>query len=97
MQNNSTVALSESLDRQNLTQDWWPSLSNSEQQSLQRLSQCRFDFAAVKRVDSAGLAWTLNAIRDGRANGIVITLCNMPEKMIKLAKISDLEGLLPSE
>ena len=89
------ITLSGALDRQSLTKDWWSQLSSSDKQSYRQAGACTFDFAKVERVDSAGLAWTINAIRDGRAQGIKITLCNLPEKMLKLAKISEIDALLP--
>lgn len=51
----------------------------------------------VERVDSAGLAWILNAIRDGKREGINVSLRELPEKLRKLAKISDVDGFLPVE
>ncbi len=95
MSNNAVVTLSGALDRQSLTKDWWTLLSNADKQSYRQAGGCTFDFANVERVDSAGLAWTINAIRDGRSQGIKITLCNLPEKMLKLAKISEIDALLP--
>ncbi|MFS1701732.1 lipid asymmetry maintenance protein MlaB [Alteromonas sp. AMM-1] len=91
----SVIALNGALDRQSLTKDWWALLSNADKQSYRQAGACTFDFSQVERVDSAGLAWTINAIRDGRAQGIKITLCNLPEKMLKLAKISEIDAFLP--
>ncbi|NVK56924.1 MAG: STAS domain-containing protein [Alteromonadaceae bacterium] len=97
MSDKQTISLTGALDRQSLSQDWWKSLSSNEQQQYRHSSHCVMDFSAVERVDTAGLAWTLNAIRDGKAQGVKITLCNLPEKMLKLAKISELDGILPIE
>ncbi len=97
MSDKQTISLTGALDRQTLSQDWWKSLGSTDQQKYRDASQCMMDFSAVERVDTAGLAWTLNAIRDGKAHGVKITLCNLPEKMLKLAKISELDGLLPIE
>ena len=97
MSDTRKVDLSGALDRHTLSRDWWSGLSKSEQQQLRDAGHCTFDFKAVERVDSAGLAWTLNAIRDGKGNGVKITLCNLPEKMLKLANISELDDVLPIE
>jgi phospholipid transport system transporter-binding protein len=51
----------------------------------------------VERADSAGLAWLINAVRDAKQNGVSITLHKMPEKLHKLAKISNADGFLPVE
>lgn len=85
------------LDRDTLAKNWWPSLSSSERSMLEKNSQCTFDLAEVERVDSAGLAWLINAIRDGRQHGVKVQLTDVPEKLMKLAKISDVDTLLPVE
>ena len=64
MADQQTIKLNGALDRQTLSQEWWSSLSNSEQQRLRAAKNCKLDFQDVQRVDSAGLAWTLNAIRE---------------------------------
>ena len=95
MSDKQTIKLNGALDRHTLSQDWWSSLSSSDKQRYSAARHCELDFQDVERVDSAGLAWTLNAIRDAKAQGVKITLCNLPEKMLKLAKISELDDVLP--
>lgn len=95
MSDKHTIKLNGALDRQTLNQEWWSALDSSEQQHLRTAKQCELDFEKVQRVDTAGLAWTLNAIREAKAQGVKITLCNLPEKMLKLAKISELDSVLP--
>ncbi len=85
------------LDRETLSKNWWSTLSTSEKSMLERQGKCTFDLAEVERVDSAGLAWLINAIRDGRQNNVEVKLTDAPEKLIKLAKISDVDTLLPVE
>jgi ABC-type transporter Mla MlaB component len=50
-----------------------------------------------ERADSAGLAWLINAVRDAKQNGVSMSLYKMPEKLRKLAKISDADSFLPVE
>ncbi|GGF68207.1 STAS domain-containing protein [Alteromonas lipolytica] len=95
MSDKQAIELTGALDRHTLSQEWWASLAAEQQQRLRATGHCEFDFKAVERVDSAGLAWTLNAIRDANAQGVKITLCNLPEKMLKLANISELDDVLP--
>ena len=45
----------------------------------------------------AGLAWLINAVRDAKQNGVSMSLYKMPEKLRKLAKISDADSFLPVE
>ena len=39
----------------------------------------------------------LNAVRDAKQNGVSMSLYKMPEKLRKLAKISDADSFLPVE
>lgn len=85
------------LARDTLARNWWDMLSSQEKQTLKAAKQCVFDLGEVERVDSAGLAWLINAIRDGRHAGVSITLRDVPEKLRQLAKISDVDDFLPVE
>ncbi|MEL7387769.1 MAG: STAS domain-containing protein [Pseudomonadota bacterium] len=85
------------LDRDTLRKNLWESLSQSERDSLQQRKSCTVDLSDVERADSAGLAWLINAVRDAKQNGVSMTLYKMPEKLHKLAKISDADSFLPVE
>ncbi len=93
----SVISVHGHLDRETLSDNWWAILSSKQQQQLQDSGQCTFDLADVERVDSAGLAWLINAIRDARQHQIKVRLTEVPHKLLKLAKISDVDGLLPVE
>ena len=93
----NTVSIQGELDRETLSKNWWSLLSKSEQETLQAQASCVFDLSSVTRVDSAGLAWLVNAIRDSKKHGISVRLQQVPEKLLKLAKISDVDSLLPLE
>lgn len=92
---NGVVNIHGHLDRDTLSQNWWPSLASAKQQQLRQRGNCVMDLSEVERVDSAGLAWLINAVRDGRQQQVAITFKAVPEKLTKLAKISDAAGLLP--
>lgn len=92
---NDTVKITGHLDRDTLSRNWWDMLSSSERSTLQKAGRCNFDLKQVERADSAGLAWIINAIRDARAHNIEVSLQAVPEKVLKLAKISDVDTLLP--
>lgn len=83
------------LDRDTLAKNWWDMLSSAEQASLVKEGRCVLDLEDVERIDSAGLAWLINAVRDGNKNHIDVALSSVPEKLLKLAKISDVDTLLP--
>lgn len=95
LEDNDTVKITGHLDRDTLSRDWWVMLSSSERSKLKHAGRCHFDLKQVERADSAGLAWIINAIRDARAQNIDVTLHSVPEKVLKLAKISDVDTLLP--
>ncbi|GFD67419.1 hypothetical protein KUL156_18730 [Alteromonas sp. KUL156] len=85
------------LDRDTLSKNFWETLSNGERSVLQQNKRCCVDLSDVERADSAGLAWLINAVRDAEQNGVSIVLNKMPEKLKKLAKISNADSFLPVE
>lgn len=91
----SVVSIHGHLDRDTLSDNWWALLSKAQRQQLSKAQSSIFDLADVERVDSAGLAWLINAIRDAKAHNIAVTLTDVPDKLMKLAKISDVDRLLP--
>ena len=52
------------------------------------------DMAAVTHADTAGLAWLMNLLKDSKQQNKQCELKNIPESLIKLAKISDVDGFL---
>lgn len=52
------------------------------------------DMAGVSHADTAGLAWLMNLLKDSREKNIEVELKNIPETLINLAKISDVDGFL---
>mgnify|MGYP001029097932 FL=1 len=85
------------LDRETLSKNFWDSLNGNERSTLINNKGCLVDLSDVERADSAGLAWLINAVRDAKQNGVSMSLYKMPEKLRKLAKISDADSFLPVE
>ncbi len=52
------------------------------------------DLRAVSRVDSAGLALLLEWLRQSRADRRAMTFTGLPEKLLAIARISGVDGLL---
>lgn len=52
------------------------------------------DMSGVNHSDTAGLAWLINFLKNNQLQNIQFELKNIPESLIKLAKISDVEGFL---
>ncbi|GAC35635.1 STAS domain-containing protein [Paraglaciecola polaris] len=74
---------------------FWP---NSLQQLKNATSSQKpliLDFGHVDHIDTAGLAWLINLIRDARGQNIQFSVVNPPETLLNLAKISDVDGFLP--
>ncbi|MBA6342870.1 STAS domain-containing protein [Colwellia sp. MB02u-10] len=55
------------------------------------------DLAKVSQVDTAGLAWILLLIELAASKACHISLINLPEDLLKLAKLSAVDTLLPIE
>lgn len=54
-----------------------------------------FDLEGVSRVDSAGVALLLTWLRGARERGLALELRNVPEQLRSIARVSDLDELLP--
>ena len=52
------------------------------------------DLGAVTNVDSAGLALLLEWLRLARSTGQAVTYTGLPHKLIAIAKLSGVEGML---
>jgi phospholipid transport system transporter-binding protein len=85
------------LDQATLSKDFWLAITEQERGQLSSTKRCSIDLSDVERIDTAGLAWLINAIRDGKQQGIDVSLQEMPEKLRKLAKISGVDSFLPVE
>jgi len=59
-----------------------------------RAERLFIDCRAVSRADSAGLAVLLDWLAWGRRKSRPVTLENLPESLVAIAKISEVDGLL---
>ncbi|WP_100644524.1 STAS domain-containing protein [Alteromonas facilis] len=80
-----------------IEKDWWKSASRHDLDALKKQSNLTICLSDIARIDSAGLAWLLNLIRDAKRAGLSIKLQNPPKELLNLAKISDASSLLPLE
>ncbi|AWL12954.1 hypothetical protein HMF8227_02502 [Saliniradius amylolyticus] len=53
------------------------------------------DLGALEHTDTAGLAWLLALVAESREQKTELTYQSVPELLLKLAKISDVDRLLP--
>lgn len=54
----------------------------------------RLDFSGVESIDSAGLALVIEWIREAKQLGHSLEIRNPPQRLLALARISDVERLL---
>ena len=55
------------------------------------------DLAKVNQIDTAGLAWILLLVELAAAKACDISLVNLPDDLLKLAKLSAVDTILPIE
>ncbi len=60
-------------------------------------SQVVVDLSEVKRVDSSGLALMLEWLQLARAQNILLRFRNIPAALLRIARLSNVEELLPLE
>jgi len=53
------------------------------------------DLSGVHRADSAGLALLVHWLREAHRSGRDIVFHNLPRQMLAIARVSDLEDILP--
>lgn len=71
-------------------------LATLQQNKLKHTSNdvCSLDMSGVSHSDTAGLAWLMNFLKDNQQQNVQFKLKNIPESLINLAKISDVDGFL---
>ena len=83
------------LTRYNITQDCWSLHVSQVLSQLNKEQPIIIELGAVERVDSAGLAWLINLVRDAKKYGFTVIFNDIPQELNNLAKISDASALLP--
>ena len=85
--------LSGELNRDTVNASWPNSIGDLRQSPKGKAPL--IDLAGISHADTAGLAWLLNLLRNAKKQNISFTLKNVPETILNLAKISDVDGFLP--
>ena len=83
------------LNRNTVTRAWIHAVS--ELQSRQNAGSEQLlvvDLSGIKDVDTAGLAWLINLLKNARQRNIQFQLNSVPSTLINLAKISDVDNFL---
>lgn len=87
----NVFAFSGDLMAVNLAHPWQQRHSEWQQAG----DELEFDLANVNNVDTAGLAWLIELSEECEKAGKKLLIKNLPNSLIKLAKMSDAEALLP--
>jgi phospholipid transport system transporter-binding protein len=74
-----------------------PGLLAQAQKLFAGRSQVVVDLSEVKRVDSSGLALMLEWLQLARAQKILLRFRNIPASLLRIARLSNVEELLPQE
>lgn len=69
-------------------------IEGSQAQLWQR-DKLKLNLADVSQADMAGLAWLIDLVSQARHKSVSLQLENVPDTLLKLAKISDVQELLP--
>lgn len=75
--------------RDNLSQ-----VAGSQAQFWQQ-DRLKLNLADVAQADMAGLAWLIDLVSQARHKSVSLQLNQVPDTLLKLAKISDVQELLP--
>ena len=91
-QQGSIFELSGSLNRHSV-----PDIHKKHLQSIYEQHSCTLDFSQIQHVDTAGLAWVLLVVEKAQKRQCEINFINLPQDMVKLAKLSAVDTLFPSQ
>jgi phospholipid transport system transporter-binding protein len=80
-----------------LDYDTVPALWSQYRTQLTDLPVWEINLANVERSNSAGLALLITWLREARQQEKPIRLLNIPEQMLQIARVSDLEEMLSTE
>lgn len=86
----NTIKVSGNLDNQSIVQN----LFRYHAKKLAEMQTVCLDFSNIGKIDSAGLAWIVNAIRDAKQAQVTLTLLHLPNSTINLARLSNCDTLL---
>ncbi|MBT1452475.1 STAS domain-containing protein [Glaciecola sp. XM2] len=82
------------LNRTTLTKNFWDGCDAQQKKSIAGALRVEIDLNKIEHADTSGLAWLLNAIRDIPLENEKISVCNIPQKLLDLAKLSNADELL---
>nr|WP_168711024.1 STAS domain-containing protein [Ningiella ruwaisensis] len=88
------IKLKGELTLDTLSQNLIAMLSNKDCTTIDKAKKVDISLNQVERVDTAGLAWLINAVRDFNKRDVRVCFLHIPQKLSDLAKLSNAEALL---
>jgi phospholipid transport system transporter-binding protein len=85
------------LDRTTISDNLWATLSAVQQAVVSKAKRVQIDLVKVKRADTAGLAWLINAIRDIPLDAKQVEVTHVPKKLLDLAKLSNADKFISAK
>lgn len=85
--------LSGDLNR-NTVMKSWPQQKSEIRSCKANNTPVRVDFSKVEQVDTAGLAWAMHLLKACKAEKVELEMLNLPNGLIKLAKLSNVNSIL---
>lgn len=73
----------------------WPKQHDVIQQLKQQKGVLSLDFSSVQHVDTSGLAWVMHLTKACNNENVTLELHHLPVGLVNLAKLSNVESLLP--
>lgn len=89
-----TIAFTGNLNRKTVI-DAWPNYQQVLDDLKHKSVDVSLDLGAIEHVDTAGLAWLLDVFAERQKIDQNIAIINTPVSLLKLAKISNVESILP--
>ena len=73
----------------------WSTRDRDIKSAKQKKQSIRVDMQHVKRVDTSGLAWLVHLAQACHSQKVELCLANVPSGLINLAKLSNVDTILP--
>lgn len=73
----------------------WPERDSDIKAAKSKNHAVQVDLANIQQVDTSGLAWLVHLARACHQQDVKLSLVNVPEGLINLAKLSNVESVLP--
>lgn len=77
-----------------LTRETIPTLNRNVFKSILKNNDCKLDLSLLSKTDTAGLAWLLTLIEYANQNKVTLSFQHLPEDLLKLARLSGVDGFL---